>query len=341
MKFTYTITKNLLQSLTTIASLEERLKSLSLSTALRTTLFEQAKIRTSHFSNKIEGNCLTLEQTEDVWKHKKVDAPKRDIQEVKNVFDLFDFLLDEARSILPLTEEFVLTIHRTVEQHIVKGKLLGHYREAQNAVFDASTHAVVYMPPEAKDVAKLMKEFIHELNTLPWEHPLIKAAIAHFGLVTIHPFMDGNGRTARAVSTFVLMQSHLQFIRYFAWDEYFYHHRSHYYAILHHSQGNNFYGRDESWDVQQWIEFFVYGVEQSILRFLEHIESKKYFDELNKRQQKALRFLKRHHAISNREYRQLNKISNVTACAELKDLEDKGLIKRIGAGRASKYTLKI
>lgn len=340
MEFKYTITKDLLRSLVAIATLEERLAGLSLSPALRTSLYQKAKIRTSHFSNKIEGNCLTLAQTEDVWKDKSVQAPKRDIQEVKNLFELFDFMIAESKGGSEISQKTILEIHRHVERNIVKGKLLGHYREAQNAVFDSATKNVVYMPAEARDVPSLVGRLLDRLNRSDWEHELIRSAVAHFGLVTIHPFMDGNGRTARALSTLMLIRAGFNFVRFMAWDEYFYHHRNQYYHTLHAAQGDNFYDRNNRWDIQEWLNFFVFGVEQTIGQFLEYIEQQKGPALLNRRQEKALRFLKRHSRITNREYRELNKVSNFTALADLESLEEQGFLERVGKGRSVQYLLK-
>jgi len=340
MKFEYSITRELLQELVKAGTLEEKLRELGLSPSLRTTLFQDTKIRTSHFSNKIEGNRLTLEQSEEVWKGKMVDAPSRDIQEVKNLFSVFDFLLQEAKQEKPATPEMICTIHRYVEKNIVRGKLLGHYRETQNAIFDSSTNKIVYMPPEAKDVPSLMAILIDIINNKEWEHDLIKAAVAHYGLVTIHPFMDGNGRTARALSAFLLMQSRFQFVRYMAWDEYFYQHRSTYYQILHNTQGNNFYDLKGVWNIQSWLEFFISGIVQTIQRFLDQVKTSSTEIFLNKRQEKALRFLKRRLKITNSDYCKLNKVSNFTARADLRELEKRGLVRQIGQGRSVHYILK-
>lgn len=340
MKFTYVVTKQLLHMLTEIAVLEREVARLSLTPALRTSLYQAAKIGTSHFSNKIEGNCLTREQTEDVWKKKKVEAPKRDIQEVKNLFELFDYLIEKSKSTEPLTAKLVCAIHRYVEKNIVKGKLLGNYRESQNAIFDAETNRVVYMPPKASEVPKLVDELLERLNATEWEHDLIKAAIAHFGLVTIHPFMDGNGRTARALSTYLMMRDGFLFVRAMAWDEYFYQHRAQYYEFLHEAQGKNFYEREYQWDVQRWLEYFIGGVAEMLRHFLEQTRGVSEAQPLNNRQEKALRLLTRKGKLTNREYRELNRVSNFTALMDLRSMEEQGLLKRIGQGRSAQYVLK-
>lgn len=340
MEFKYTVTKELLRILLSIGVLEEKLKSLSLPTSLRMTLLQGNKIRTSYFSNKIEGNCLTLKQSEEVWKGNPVHAPSRDIQEVKNLFDLFDFMIGKSGNEKACTIKLICEIHKYVERNIVKGKLLGNFRESQNAIFDSATRQVVYMPPEAKEIPFLMKQLIEKLNTQNWEHDLIKVAIAHFGLVTIHPFMDGNGRTARALSTLLLMRSDFYFVKYMAWDEYFYKYRSKYYEILHHAQGDNYYQNQGVWDVQHWLEYFILGIEQTVLHFLKELQTPQNKAILNRRQEKALRYLHRKMKITNREYCHLNKVSNFTARADLLIMEEDELIERIGKGRSVEYVLK-
>lgn len=340
MKFQYAITKELLQAFLNIVVLEEKLKSLPLDRSLQASLFQEAKVKTSHFSGKIEGNCLTLKQSEDLAQGKRVDAPAKDIQEIKNLFELFAFLESGPKTSAPLKSNFVCTLHKLVEKNIVKGKLLGHYREAQNAVFDATTGDIVYLPPEAKDVETLMLEFFQQLNHNRWEHELIRAAVTHFGLVTIHPFMDGNGRTARALSTFLLLKSAFLFPRYIPWDEYFYHHRRQYYQLLHDAQGDNFYERKGIWDLQRWLEFFVYGVEEILQSFLEKMGGEMEIHSLSDRQKRGLHFLKKKQQMTNKDYRRLNNISNFTALMDLRDLENRGLIRKLGKGRAVRYLLK-
>lgn len=340
MKFQYSITKEILQAFLNIAALEGKLKTLPLDVSLRVSLFQEAKVKSSHFSGKIEGNCLTLKQSEDLAAGKKVDAPAKDIQEIKNLFELFTYLERRSKTAVTLNNDFVCLLHKFVEKNIVKGKLLGHFREAQNAVFDSSTGGVVYLPLEAKDVEKLMKEFLESLNHHPWEHELIRAAVAHFGLVTIHPFMDGNGRTARALSTFLLLKSPFLFPRIIPWDEYFYHHRRQYYQLLHDAQGDNFYERKGGWNLQRWLEFFVYGVEEVLQSFLEKMGGEMEIHSLSDRQKRGLHFLKKKQQMTNKDYRLLNNISNFTALIDLRDLESRGLIRKLGKGRAVRYLLK-
>ena len=80
------------------------------------------------------------------------------------------------------------------------------YRDGQNVIRDSRSRAIVYMPPEAKDVGGLMKELL-EWNRLPLASTLpcpIRAGIAHYQFATIHPYYDGNGRTARLLTTLIL-----------------------------------------------------------------------------------------------------------------------------------------
>lgn len=71
------------------------------------------------------------------------------------------------------------------------------------AVYDAETGAPDYIPPEYIDIPRLLDELVEYVNTTD-EHPLIIAGVVHYQLVTIHPFEDGNGRTARLMSGYIL-----------------------------------------------------------------------------------------------------------------------------------------
>src|SRR5271170_5539982 len=80
------------------------------------------------------------------------------------------------------------------------------YRDGQNVIRDGKTGGIVYMPPEVKDVEDLMQQLIAWIRTGSAGHfPVpLKAAIVHYQFATIHPYYDGNGRTARLLTNLVL-----------------------------------------------------------------------------------------------------------------------------------------
>ncbi|MGH7740349.1 MAG: Fic family protein, partial [bacterium] len=196
----FRVTSFMLKLLGKMEAAREIVGTLELPFDLETEFRQEAAARMTHYSTKIEGNRLTLKQTKELLAGQTVVARDIDKREAMNYYDCLDLIHKFSKAKKPVTEGFIKQIHSTVQKGIVKGKLKGQYREAQNAIYDSATRKAVYFPPESKDVPSLMKNFTAWLNGEKDTHPILKAGVAHYQFVTIHPFMDGNGRTARAVA---------------------------------------------------------------------------------------------------------------------------------------------
>lgn len=104
-----------------------------------------------------------------------------------------------------ITEETIKTIHALVDGENRKRIKPTPYRDGQNVIRDSSSGRIVYMPPEYKEVPMLMKDMIDYINDSMNKLPTpILASIVHYQFVTIHPYYDGNGRTARLLTNLVL-----------------------------------------------------------------------------------------------------------------------------------------
>lgn len=118
-------------------------------------------------------------------------------------------------------------------------------------------NTIVYLPPEAQDVPLLMKELVHWINEAPKLDipvPLI-AAIAHYQFVTVHPYYDGNGRTARLLATLILHQGGYDLKGIYCLEEYYAKELSAYYQAVSIGPSHNYYfGRAES-DITSWINY--------------------------------------------------------------------------------------
>ena len=116
------------------------------------------------------------------------------------------------------------------------------------------------MPPEAKDVPILMKEFVNWINTTNDIPVPIKAAIIHYQFVTIHPYFDGNGRTARLLTSLALHKGGYDLKGIYSLEEYYAKDLQGYYEAIAIGKSHNYYlGRAES-DITKWIEYFVNGM---------------------------------------------------------------------------------
>ena len=161
------------------------------------------RIGMTYASNALEGNTLTLSETKVLLEDGLTvgGKPLRDCYEAQGHADAYDFMLDAARnSPFAFSEDLILQLHRLFYQRIEPEKA-GRYRDIQ--VFITGTD---YVPPAPEDIPALMRDFVGTLAE-QWErlHPVRLAAFAHRGLVDIHPFTDGNGRTARLLMNLILV----------------------------------------------------------------------------------------------------------------------------------------
>jgi len=166
------------------------------------------RIGFTYSSNALEGNTLTISETKIIIEDGITvgGKPLRDCYEAVGHAKAYDYMLEAARADnLIFTEDMILNLHKLFFSKIDEEKA-GKYREIQ--VFISGTE---YIPPQASEVALLMKEFIRELNIKKnTEHPVALAAFAHRRLVDIHPFEDGNGRTARLLMNLILVNKGYQ-----------------------------------------------------------------------------------------------------------------------------------
>jgi Fic family protein len=179
-----------------------------LSPVMEAQLRNQARIRSTHYSTRIEGNKLTLKEAQDVIEKKKTNfhGRTRDVQEVRNYWNALIKVEEWANNKVELKEDLIKRLHAMVD----KGRRAKPtpYRDGQNVIRDSVSGGIVYMPPEAKDVSSLMAAMVRWVRAAQKEQipaPII-AALLHYQFVTIHPYYDGNGRTARLLSTFILQR---------------------------------------------------------------------------------------------------------------------------------------
>jgi Fic family protein len=308
-------------------------------------LRREAFVRRAHHSTSIEGNPLTLEEVTDLLAGRDVLAHPRDRQEVLNYAEVLRHIdrhfLDQERSV---AEETIRHLHALVMKNILPPTEAGQYRRVSVVVAVPATGEVVYRPPDWDDVPGLMADFAAWLSgpDAAALMPVLEAGVAHYELVRIHPFVDGNGRTARALATLLLAQRGFDTKRFFALDEYYNQDRVSYYEALRSVD-------PRTQDMTEWLEYFVQGIAVEMVRVerrvqeltdLYRIEAKAEQISLNSRQIRLLDYLRQSGgSISNRAYRELFLVSKRTASNDLRELAAEGLLTVEGAGSATRYRL--
>jgi len=255
----FTITPAIARGLMQIEAARALVDHTPLSLAAEAELRSRARMQAAHYSTFIEGNRLTLEEAQRVIADERaeISGRERDVSEVRNYWNALLRVEEWARKDKPLTEELIKRLHALVESG-PRAKPTP-YRKGQNAIKDSATGTLIYLPPEAKDVPDLMAglvQWVAEAERSGLPIPII-AGLVHYQLVTIHPYYDGNGRTARLLATFILHRGGYGLSGFFSLEEHYARDMQGYYrALISHPHHNYYFGRSEA-DLIPWLEYFI------------------------------------------------------------------------------------
>ena len=156
-----------------------------------------SKIKTIQSTLAIEGNTLSLKQVTDIIDGKRVVAPLREIQEVKNAIAAYDLFSE----LDPFSVPDLLKAHNAMMTALLEEP--GKFRKGGVGVSDGKQ--VVHIAPPAALVPGQIKDLFHWLKSAP-DHLLIKSCVFHYEFEFIHPFADGNGRLGRLWQSLILTQ---------------------------------------------------------------------------------------------------------------------------------------
>lgn len=341
MTFTpkFTITNRMTQAITRIERARGFLEAAQLSADWVREVGEQALIREAHHTTHIEGARLTLDQAERLWKGEAVpEADPDDARELLNYRNAFEFVSECLDNGDPITEGMIREIHHKLVEGVRGGSAApGEYRRIQNYVVNAGTSQVIYTPPTAVEVPVMMSEMVKWLNADLEIHPVLISGIVQFQLVHIHPFLDGNGRASRLLSTLCLYKAGYDFKRLFTISEYYDRDRLTFYKSIQSV-------RDNGMDMTGWLDYFVTGLVTQMVEVRERSEQvirrnvlvKQHG--LNERQGKVLGLLTRKNLVHISEIEQLCPgVSRRTLQRDMTGLIELSLVRITGSARQSNY----
>lgn len=343
----FTISNKILKNIGLIEASREVIQNAPLVPAWEAKFREEAIIRTIHHGTHIEGNELSFSQAVRVMEGKEVLARERDVQEVINYRNVLKYIdeLREKDEELRVTEGIVKHLHKLTVEKILPKEECGDYRQTKVVIKNSQTGEVTFSPPPAIEVPYLVEGFLHWLGGPQTKdlHPVLQAGITHYELVRIHPFLDGNGRVARAVAIFVLFKEGYDVKKFFSLEEHYDKDAAGYYAALKSA---------EDGDLTEWLEYFTEGLALELLEIKEKVQNLSVDLKLKKnlggrqialssRQIKIVEYLQQTGFLQNKAFGELfPMVSEDTVLRDLQDLIKKGIIKKTGVTKAAKYVMR-
>ncbi len=337
----FTITNLITSALTRIERARGFLEAAALSEEWIAEMSERALVLEAHHTTHIEGTRLTLDQAERLWAGEKVpEADPDDAMELLNYRNAFDLVADYLKSGDPVTEGLIREIHKRLVEGVRGGSAdPGRYRKVQNYVVNSVTGETIYTPPPAHDVPLLMSDLVAWIMLEKEINAVFVSGIAQFQLVHIHPFLDGNGRTARLLSTLCLYRAGYDFKRLFTISQYYDRDRPAYYRAI---QGV----REHDMDMTGWMEYFVEGLATQMREVTQRGERVIRRDviarklRLSDRQRAALGYALEHGGLTIKDFESLQPdVNRRTLQRDLKAMVGKGVFVPEGATNRLFYRL--
>ena len=312
-------------------------------------LRREAFIRTAYSSTMVENATISEDEMEKAVKpYPPGYMPKErpDVANYGRALEFVDYLSDMQDTSIPIVNEgTILQIHWLLmsgihDTHILPGK----YRTSSNWIEDQGIN--VYEPPLHIDVPILMREFSDWLIDDKQTSPIIKAGIAHLHLAAVHPFIDGNGRTARLLTTLLLQRSGYGFRKLLSLDAHYQRNRNDYIDALRRSLGKVY---NTDYESTEWLNFFTESIvlqagllEQRLTDWrigVEEIHRDWKGTGLSDRQIDGLIYASRMGYITRKYYAEIANISLITASRDIALLVARGLLKPEGRARNLIYRL--
>ncbi|HUM79566.1 MAG TPA: Fic family protein [Candidatus Saccharicenans sp.] len=336
-------THKIVNNLTAIAKARAVILNAPLIPKWEVSLRREALLRSAHSSTAIEGNPLTLEQVSELAAGRDIMVRRKDKKEVLNYLEALEKIPEFAeRKPFKLTD--LLELHKLVTKETLENPAdEGSLRNQQVAVVNRATGQIIFMPPPTDQVATLVEEYLEWFNSEEANEidPVLEAGLAHYELVRIHPFVDGNGRTARVMASIVLFKRAFDIKRFFALDDYYDQDRRAYYTALKTVDQDRL-------DLTGWLEYFTEGVavslkavEDKVIGLSQDIKFLKQRGQiaLTERQMKIVERIIERGSITNREVRQITGLSDEGVRKEINKLIELKVIAPEGKGRSLHYVL--
>ena len=268
----FTITDDILAKITQIESMKSTIKTFHILPEREAFIRKRATVETTHSSTSIEGNPLNLKQVErTIFSDQNLTKEQYAKVEVKNYKKSLDWISKRKLTKQPLSINDILKLHSIITDSLLDETRTGKFR--YNPIYIVNQKGeTVYDGPSETIVKPELESFLTWLNSADNKtHPIIIAGILHYMLASIHPFADGNGRTARASVSLYLSLVDYDFRESLVLDSYYAVDRPAYYQALGGIQGGD-YEHAKSADLTPWLEYFTAGFLSSVKTLMTELE---------------------------------------------------------------------
>ncbi|MFA5420678.1 MAG: Fic family protein [Patescibacteria group bacterium] len=337
----YTISNKLLANIKKIAGLVVNLNNRRFSDVILSELKTRARVMSVFSSTSVEGNPLPLTDVKRILKNKPEYARDSE-KEIINYNEALIYLESLTRkNSAVFNNELILNIQKTVTKGLIEKYRCGEIRKEPVFVNDPKTGQTIYLPPDKDEV----ESFLNDLYSYLSENEnkidsLILAGIFHKQFVVIHPFVDGNGRTARLATKVLLAKMGLDTFNLFSFENYYNQNVSKYFQEV--GVMGNYHEVKDGIDFTSWLEYFTDGIIDELLRVGKDLdrESAMPQNELKEHHQVIIDQIEEKGYITDREYSNLTSRAKPTRNLDFKKLISLGIIEKKGRGKATYYKLK-
>jgi Fic family protein len=305
-------------------------------------LEKRARELSSYSSTSIEGNPLPLTDVKNLIKNRPENL--RDTE--KEVLNYNDTLIWLNQRIKQNDSKFSIKLLQDIHKKSMKDLLpqfhLGHFRKEPVFVNDPVKRKTVYWPPDHQDVQALMSQLVDfTRNNLENYDPVILAGLFHRAFILIHPYIDGNGRTVRLATTFLLARLGINTFSLFSFENYYNQNVTKYFK--HVGEHGNYYDLKDQLDNTRWLEYFSGGIVDELLRVQKALEEAEESPQtrLKKHHLAILKYIEKNGFITDADYSKITNRAKATRSLDFKYLMEHGQIKRLGKGKATHYKKKM
>lgn len=335
----YTITNRLLTNTARIHELAVQFNSRRFPHVVLLEFEKTARAVSAHASTSIEGNPLPLTEVKKILKSQPqhIRDSEKEVLNYNAALEMLDGYAKENSS--NLTLDLILHIQKNVTKGLLPVSQSGHLRKAPVVVNDPLSGNIVYVPPDANDAHVLLEElFVYITSKKDEVDPILLSGIFHKQFVLIHPFIDGNGRTARLSTKVLLAGMGLNTFNLFSFENYYNQNVTKYFQAV--GELGDYYEKAQKVDFTVWLEYFTDGIIDELLR-VEKLLPKVQTPEtiLEPHHRVILDIISEKGFVTDRDYAAKTNRAKATRTLDFKKLINLGLIERQGERRGSYYVI--